>query len=303
MSFLKITDPAKRDFIVEKFFESKNNIQRDFMSEKLGDIGLQRELRKAYKPIIDSQSEMSTGLRGELSAIKESSTSTANALKALPSTLKAIQFPQYPSIEAYDDPISDIRTLELGDLATKYLHQYASNKKFTDTTFGINSKNGIFYIGDSPISIQGDDITVRDRVYSGTPGLWELLTMVKPNDSIYDNNDLEEYAEILDLTNAMRQPNNPSKPKSSRGEKYKNIVKPIWDRKVSKVGKGVVTLLPQDTDELVNMLHLRVNSFKAGNTGVRNEIVSICDELLRQGAIDKEYYKKINKVIIKNAGR
>src|SRR6218665_216624 len=167
MSFLKITDPAKRDFIVEKFIESKNNIQRDLLSDKIGDIGLQRELTKAYKPILDSQSQMSTGLPGELTAIKESSISTANALKAL----KAIQYPQYPSIEAYDDPVADIRTLELGDLATKYLQQYASNKKSTDTTFGINSKDGVFYIGDSKISIQLDDVTVRDKTYAGTPGL------------------------------------------------------------------------------------------------------------------------------------
>src|SRR6218665_3616818 len=282
MSFLKITDPAKQDFIVEKFIESINNIQRDHLSEKIGDIGLQKELTKAHKPILDSQSQMSTGLRGELSAIKESSISTANALKALPSTLKAIQFPQYPSIEAYDDPVSDIRTLELGDLATKYLQQYASNKKHTDTTFGINSKDGVFYICDSQISIQGDDVTVGDKIYAGTPGLWELLTMAKPNESIYDNSDLEDYAEILDTTNAMKQPNNPSKPQSSRSEKYKNIIKPIWESKTkTKIGKGII--LPQDPDALVNMLHLRVNSFKAGNTGVRNEIhvVSICDELLR----------------------
>src|SRR6218665_1335247 len=247
MSFLKITDLAKRDFTVEKFIESKNNIQRDLLSVKIGDIGLQRELTKAYKPILDSQSQMSTGLREELSAIKESSISTANALKSLPSSLKAIQFPQYSSIEAYDDPVSDIRTL---DLATKYLQQYASNKKYTDTTFGINSKDGVFYIGDSHISIQGDDVTVRDKTYAGTPGLWELLTMAKPNESIYDNSDLEDYAEILDTTNAMKQPNNPSKSKSSRSEKYKNIIKPIWESKTkTKIGKGII--LPQDPDALV----------------------------------------------------
>src|SRR6218665_1256998 len=34
MSFIKITDPAKRDFLVKKFIESKNNIQRYLMSEQ-----------------------------------------------------------------------------------------------------------------------------------------------------------------------------------------------------------------------------------------------------------------------------
>src|SRR6218665_147970 len=215
-----------------------------------------------------------------------------NALKALPSTLKAIQFPQYPSIEAHDDPVSDIRTLELGDLATKYLQQYASNKKYTDTTFGISSKEGVFYIGDSQISIQGDDVTVGDKTYAGTPGLWELLTIAKPNESIYNNSDLEDYAELLHTTNVMKQPNNPSKPKSSRSEKYKNIIKPIWESK-SKTTLGNDIILPQDPDALVNMLHLRVSSFKAGNTGARNEIVVYAMNFYGKGPLIKSTIKQL----------
>ena len=289
MSFLKITDPAKRDFIADEFRKTKNNIRQNFLSEKLGDIGLQRELTKLYKPIVDSQSAISK----DLSTIKDNSAATSSALKALPgsisSSLKAIQFPQHPSIEAYEDPVEDVRTLELGEIATTYLQRYASDKKSTDTTFGIRSKDGIFYIGDTPITIQGDDITIADKTYAGTPGLWELLTMAKPNESIYDGNDRDDYAEILHATNAMRQPNNPSKPKSSRSEKYKNIIKPIW---AAKIGKGIV-VIPRDPNALVEMLSLRFASHGAGNTGVRNEIVGICDELLRQNVIDKNSYKNL----------
>ena len=97
--------------------------------------------------------------------------------------------------------------------------------------------------------------------------------MAKPNESIYDNSDLEDYAEILDTTNAMKQRTTRASSKSSRSEKYKNIIKPIWESKSkTTIGKGII--LPQDPDALENMLHLRVNSFKAGNTGVRNEIYS-----------------------------
>src|SRR6218665_1527388 len=295
MSFLKITDPSKRDFIVEEFLKSKKNIKQNFLSERLGDIGLQRELTKMYKPIVDSQSTISKEQKALLSTIKENSAETSNALKALPASisasLKAIQLPQYPSIEAYEeDPVSDDKTLELEDIATKYLQQYASDKRTVDTTFGINSKSGDFYIGDSPISIHNNDVTVRDKTYEGTPGLWELLTMAKPNKTVYDRNDQEEYAEILHVTNAMRKVNNPSKPKSSKSQKYKQIIKPIWDR---KVGKGVAIVIPQDPNALVEMLSLRMASFAAGNTGVRNEIVSICDELLRTGSINKNEYKNI----------
>ena len=115
MSFLKITDPAKRDLIVADFLKTKKNIQQNFLNEKLGDIGMQQELTKLYKPIVDSQSAISKEQNALLSTIKENSAATSNALQALPasisSSIKAIQFPQYPSIEAYEDP--SLKTLEL----------------------------------------------------------------------------------------------------------------------------------------------------------------------------------------------
>jgi CRISPR/Cas system CSM-associated protein Csm4 (group 5 of RAMP superfamily) len=127
MSFLKITDPAKRDFIVADFLKTKKNIQQNFLSERLGDSGLQQELTKLYKPIVDSQSAISKEQNVLLSAIKENSVATSNALQTIQTR---VQFPQYPSIEAYsDDPVENIITLDIGDVATKYLHQYASYKK------------------------------------------------------------------------------------------------------------------------------------------------------------------------------
>jgi len=283
MSFLKITDPVKRDFIVEDFLKTKKKIQQNFLDERLGDMGLQRELTKLYKPITDVQKSTQEDLRAANAALPA----------AISTSLKAIKFPQYPSIEAYADPAEEPRTLELGELATRYLQQYASNKKSVDTTFGIYAKNGTFYIGDKPITIEGDDITVDNTSYKGTMGLWELLTMAKPNNSIYDSDDLETYAEILDRTNAIRLSSNPNKPKSSKSEKYNGIIKPLWNRMIA-TGKGVATvILPQDPNALVEMLTLRMASFKAGNTGLRNEIIGICEELLRQSLIDREVYKKL----------
>jgi hypothetical protein len=115
MSFLKITDPAKRDFIVNEFLKTKRNIQQSYLDEKLGDIGLQRELTKLYKPITESQA----GLSSQLSAIQAATSDTTSAIKALPSSLKAITFPQYPSIEAYEEPEEPTTTMELGDYCNK----------------------------------------------------------------------------------------------------------------------------------------------------------------------------------------
>lgn len=302
MSFLKITDPSKREFIVNEFFKTKKNIQQSAMDERLGDIGLQYDLTKLYKPITESQA----GLSKELAAIKEATQQTTQSLKALPSQLKAISFPQYPAIEAFEEESPDTRTLELGHIASAYLQKYASSKKETDTTFGIRSgKDGNFYIGKSPITIQGDDIGVGGKTYVGTPGLWELITLKDPNEQIYTAADVENYAKILNETDAMRQDKNPNRPKSSRSVKYSKIIRPIWDRshapyvgntaELSPVtGNGVNTvILPDDPNELVNMLSLRMASYKAGNNGVRNEIVSICDTLKNMGVLNNNTYKSL----------
>src|SRR6218665_3729463 len=133
MSFLKITDPSKRDFIVEEFLKSKKNIKQNFLSERLGDIGPQEELTKMYKPIADPQSTISKEQKALLSTIKEHSADTSNAPASISASLKALLLKQYPSIEAYEEhPVSDVKTLELGEIATKYLQQYASDKiKYT----------------------------------------------------------------------------------------------------------------------------------------------------------------------------
>ena len=66
----------------------------------------------------------------------------------------------------------------------------------------------------------------------------------------------------------------------------------------TNMGNGITPLfptivLPFDTIAFVERLDILIASKAAGNTGVRNELVSICDELLRQNLIDKHKYKII----------
>ena len=44
MSFLKIADPRKRGFIVNEFLKTRQNIQQNFLSERVGDLSIQYEL-------------------------------------------------------------------------------------------------------------------------------------------------------------------------------------------------------------------------------------------------------------------
>ena len=61
--------------------------------------------------------------------------------------------------------------------------------------------------------------------------------------------------------------------------------------KGSGLKKNYVTL-PSDPSELVDRLTLLSGSKDAGNTGVYNEMVSICDELLKRKIIGKGQYKQ-----------
>ena len=93
MSFQKITDSKKRDFIVNEFLKSRQNIQQHFLSERVGDLSTQYEFSKLFKPVTDMQKDLKEGLVSELKPIRE----------GMPNLPKAITFPQFPSITANDD--------------------------------------------------------------------------------------------------------------------------------------------------------------------------------------------------------
>ena len=96
-------------------------------------------------------------------------------------------------------------------------------------------------------------------------------------------------------TNTLHRDNNPDKnhPKSNKGQKWKGILKTIWDNRREYEGKGVV-VIPSDPNTLLERLDLLLASKEAGHTVVGKELVSICDELKRQGVLDPKYYKKNN---------
>ena len=51
--------------------------------------------------------------------------------------------------------------------------------------------------------------------------------------------------------------------------------------------------LPSDPNAMCERLELLMASKQAGNTGLRNEIVSICDELLRKKFLPRDAYKNL----------
>ena len=197
----------------------------------------------------------------------------------------------------------------VGEIAISYLKIPKDNR---DTTFGIKKVNGDHYIGDTHVIIKDDDIIIKDtnEKFTGTHGLWKLITSKDPNKKTmkWDKLDEENYVKLLKRTHVLHQGNNPNNPhaKSSGGKKWNNILTFIWHTGrfpqegefEPHEGQGVV-VIPSDPNALLERLDLLLASQEAGHTGVRNELVSICDELKRQGVLDTKAYKKINHLIKK----
>ena len=316
MSFIKVKDPRKREELIKDFIETRKRIKDNFIAKKVGEAEYQTGLTKLFKPVTETQKATAKEITEAQKATAEKFTQELLPIKEGIEELPTKLFRKvFPSIEL---KASDI--MNLGPLAVNALLQ-AFTKKNIDLAFGLYAQEGKFKIGNKEVNIEDNDIKVDDIIFEGTPGFWELITSKNPNPDNYTSEDLEKYQQLVILTNTAYQGNNPknNKAKSSRSPKWKNIIKPIWEQiKKQKEeeeyeeeyeepalipltptkGTGL-KILPSDPNALIDRFDLLFSSKKAGHTGVRNEIVSILDELKRQGVLKTNEYKKLNSLIKK----
>ena len=302
MSFLKITDPTKRDQTVKEYLELKKNIRDNLLAERTGEQQLQTELTKFYRPITESQKatakEITESQKATAREITEGLRPIREGIESLP---KAMQ-PIGKELEEEEEEEED---KSIGPIAKHFL-----NKPNTDKTFGVRKEGKHHYIGDKHVIITEDDnIVIKEsgeRFY-GTAGLWGLITSKEPDKELidWDKDDLKEYERLMIKTNALHKNYNPDNPypRSSKSDKWLEILGPIWSRKrlaewqkKGYEGKGVV-IMSSDPNALLERFDLLRASKKAGHTNVVNEMVSICHELKRQGVLDTKSYKNFNSLI------
>ena len=314
MSFIKVKDPRKREELIRDFIETRKRIKDNFKARKVGESEYQTGLTKLFKPVTETQKATAKEITEAQKATAEKFTSELLPIKEGIEELPTKLFRKiFPSIELKASDITN-----LGPLAVNALLQ-AFTKKNIDLTFGLYAKDGKFKIGSEFVNIEDNDIKIDNTIFEGTPGFWELVTSKDPKPENYTEEDLDKYQRLVILTNTAFQDNNPNnnKTKSSKSPKWKNIISPIWkaikkqkeeeyqefededdDPQPSTSGTGL-KILPSDPNALIDRFDLLFSSKKAGHTGVRNEIVSILDELKRQGVLKTNEYKKLNSLIKK----
>ena len=206
---------------------------------------------------------------------------------------QAITFPAYPSIQAFEEPPEGEEDAPyIGEIVKTYLRKFAT-KDEADRTYGLYDRKGNFYIGNKLAIIVDNDLVVGKDEYEGTHGLWELIVSKNQDKTKYTPEEYDNYARLVVKTNTLRRNNDPnsSYAKSSGGKKWLGLLSQIWKNRGEYEGSGVV-VIPSDPNTLLERLDLLLANQKAGHTGVRNELVSICDELKRQGVLDSNTYKK-----------
>ena len=319
MSFIKVKDPRKREELIRDFIERRKRIKDSFIAQKVGQSEYQTGLTKLFKPVTETQKETAKEITEAQKEATERITQgllpIKEGLENLPILTLIKEGDPIPAVEMTQEQRKKI----LGPIASEAFENYTT-KEGADKVFGMVKKDNYYYIGDKPIKIKGNNIIIDDKEYTGTEGLWELIVSNDPQKGKITEEDFIEYGKLLIQTNTIFQKNDPktNKPKSSKSVKWKNLIKPIWeDIKKNKANKEEtdetdeeegnayslfgdgLKILPSDPNALIDRFDLLFSSKKAGHTGVRNEIVSILDELKRQGVINVQEYKKLNSIIKK----
>ena len=218
MSFYSISDPVERERVVEDYKRIKREIRERNENKKMSGQNRYRSLQETFNPVVKAQEDMTEKIVNSLKEIKpmkeEMSLKEEKVLK--PSKKRRLSSEDY------------------GSLADAYRNRYMSRDNEIDTSFGINFDDGLPYIANTPITIDHDDIMIYDKVYDGTPGLWNLITertegLLKGN---YTDDDLTAYEGILRQTNALHKDFNPNSkfPRSSASWKWRSILSPIWEK-------------------------------------------------------------------------
>ena len=321
MSFIKVKDPRKREELIRDFIETRKRIKDNFVAKKVGEIEYQTGLTKLFKPVTEAQKATTKEITEAQKATAEKITSELLPIREGLENITVI-----PPIEMGEkaitltESLTEEEKINLGPIAETFLKK-PWNKENLDLNFGLNTQNEErkYKIGDKYVDFDGDDIVVEGERFKGTPGFWGLIISKNPSSDDYTNEDKKQYKRLLIKSNAIFKNNNPEEIRAKgnyQGNKWKEVINPIWEeikpKPKSKRGKRKrqedptpgtsgtgLKILPSDPNALIDRFDLLFSSKKAGHTGVRNEIVSILDELKRQGVININEYKKLNSLIKK----
>ena len=198
-----------------------------------------------------------------------------------------------------------------------------------DKYYGVYEEDDVYMMGEKEIKVDGyNNIHIDNTVLKGTPGLWRLIMMKKPES--YNKDELRDYKELVDRTNVFNFPhttNSSDRPTSTskftflekllKGPEEKENLEEDKENSESeeeleeeeseqekdneadkKVGTGIY-FLPGDINGLIRQLHLLLAEYRAGNkSATKTQIVAILDELLKRKYLNQDEYNGVCRALL-----
>ena len=347
MSFIKVTDPRKREELIKDFIQTRKRIKDNFIARKVGESEYQTGLTKLFKPVTETQKATAkeiteaqkTATKGITEAQKETTKELIKRLRPIEDNdaPPPYEFPfadEYEVPGEYNEPGKEIieKTEEGYKIGRAFINLDKDNKNVLTFDGEIFTDSNKIYdiLTNKNTNVIWDDLNKEEKLKLGVliinSGAIQKDQNNSPNklggntkwNNIYshiwfnrplymDYSDLNEEL-IKDAFQLYKKPH--KKTTSETKEKIKEILniedvkfdkrryKTPKERPTEETGSGL-KILPSDPNALIDRFDLLFSSKKAGHTGVRNEIISILDELKRQGVINVNEYKKLNSLIKK----
>lgn len=256
---------------VDKIIDLENKLKKHYKNAALRNIYIEEEKEKSFGPVTNGLKNIENAVK----EVKEINIKTDEDIQKMlvpykrPEILQLTNDVKTPikSPLGIRSPIrnnmspSQKNTIVLGPNTSKYL------PRSNDSVFGLyyNTPNKQYMIGKDIVKFKDDNLTINGKTYEGTEGLFRLLCYsVYATPNYYTERDFDNYKDILILTDSMYQNNdkNTGNVKSSKGEKYLKMIKPIWHSLPENVAK-------KDKKKLTKSIDLQVEESEKEGGGLK----------------------------------
>ena len=328
MTFFKVNDPKNRELINE-VIAKRAVIREADRRRKMGEAFEYEELSRFFKPITKETEKIEKGVRGLPGEIAKVLPRPINLTRNI---YQETQPPPYEGLFAEKEEEGATEGKEVLDetYLPPFVSQDKEGYKIGIAPIDFDDKNNIIFkdqkgeeqkINSSNVydvltnrdsKIKWDDLNPQEKEILGSilvqsRAIYSDYDYIKSYDkklqktqwrNIYSHVWFNRFRYMDDemFEKEKKQARSYLKSRNDRITEYtKNYIKQKLSTGEGLKGSGLkkdYVTLPNNPDELVDRLTLLAGSKDAGNTGVYNEMVSICDELLKRKIIGKGQYKQ-----------
>ena len=219
MSFIRVTDPKKREALIKDFIETRKRIKDNFISRKVGESEYQSGLSKFFKPITETQKATTKGITEEQKATAKEITEAQKA------TTKEI--------------IKRLRPIEDNDAPPPYEFPFADEyevpgeyKDPGEKIIGEKTEEG-YRLGNAFINLDEENKNVLyndGEIYTNSSKIYDILTNKKSNVTWNDLNEEEKLKlGVLIINSEAIQKDQYNRPNKLGGTtKWNNVYSHIW---------------------------------------------------------------------------